>query len=135
MIRKHILVPDRVRRPPKTGFSWLDRRFFREHAERLTHDAIFLYLFLCAVSDKHGLSYYSDTGLGSRLRMGEASVVDARDELLRHDLIAYQAPLYQVLELRSSPARQPARSRGAGDAESIASIFRALGQAGRDQRG
>ena len=36
MIHKHILVPDRVRRPPADGWSWIDRRFLREHAPRLS---------------------------------------------------------------------------------------------------
>ena len=54
MIHKHILVPDRVRRPPPDGWSWIDRRFLREHAPRLSHEAIILYFFLAAVSDKDG---------------------------------------------------------------------------------
>jgi hypothetical protein len=31
MTRKPILVPSRLRRPPATGWSWVDRRFVREH--------------------------------------------------------------------------------------------------------
>ena len=60
MIKKHILAPDRVRRPPQSGFSWIDRRFLREFSSRLSHDAVLLYFFLTAVSDKHGLSFYRD---------------------------------------------------------------------------
>ena len=56
MIEKHLLVADRVRRPPREGFSWVDRRFLRDFASRLSGDAVFLYFFLAAVSDKHGLS-------------------------------------------------------------------------------
>ena len=41
MIEKHLLVPDRVRRPPAEGFSWIDRRFLREFASRLSGDACF----------------------------------------------------------------------------------------------
>ena len=63
MIKKKLLVPDRVRRPPKEGFSWIDRRFLREHAAKLTGDAVMLYFFLAAVSDQHGLSFYSDRRL------------------------------------------------------------------------
>lgn len=33
MIKKRILVPERLRRPPATGWSWIDRRFLREHGE------------------------------------------------------------------------------------------------------
>ena len=99
MIEKHVLVADRVRRPPREGFSWVDRRFVRDFASRLSGDAVFLYFFLAAVSDKHGLSFYGDATLAVRLRMREQAVVEARDELVVHDLVAYQAPLVQVLSL------------------------------------
>ena len=35
MIQKQLLVPDRVRRPPREGWSWIDRRFLKQHALRL----------------------------------------------------------------------------------------------------
>lgn len=99
MIHKQILVPQRVRRPPKDGWSWIDRRFVREHASRLSHEAILLYFFLAAVSDKDGLSFYGDASIAVRLRMSETVVVRARDELVAADLLAYRAPLAQVLSL------------------------------------
>ncbi|HLE36286.1 MAG TPA: hypothetical protein VI699_03995 [Candidatus Acidoferrales bacterium] len=99
MIAKQVLVPDRVRRPPTTGWSWIDRRFLRERAPRLRHEAIVLYFFLAAVSDKDGLSFYSDASIAVRLRMTETAVVAARDELVAEDLVAYRAPLVQVLSL------------------------------------
>ncbi len=99
MIEKRLLVVDRVRRPPHEGFSWVDRRFLRDFASRLSGDAVFLYFFLAAVSDKHGLSFYGDATLAVRLRMREEAVVAARDDLVVHDLVAYQAPLVQVLSL------------------------------------
>lgn len=99
MIEKHILVADRVRRPPREGFSWIDRRFLRDFASRLSGDAVVLYFFLAAVSDKHGLSFYGDATIAVRLRMREEVVVAARDELVAYDLVAYQAPLTQVLSL------------------------------------
>lgn len=110
MIPKPILVPDRVRRPPREGWSWIDRRFLREHAPRLSHEAIVLYFFLAAVSDKDGLSFYGDASIALRLRLSEAAVVAARDELVAADLLAYRAPLAQVLSL--SPARVQRRDGG-----------------------
>ena len=103
MIKKRLLAADRVRQPPREGFSWVDRRFLREYAERLTGDAVALYFFLTAVSDKHGLSFYSDASIAARLRMREQAVVAAREALLTQDLVAYQHPLTQVLSL--PPAR------------------------------
>ena len=60
MIEKHLLVIDRVRRPPAEGFSWVDRRFLRDFASCLSGDAVFLYFFLAAVSDRQGLSFYNN---------------------------------------------------------------------------
>jgi len=122
MIHKHILVPDRVRRPPREGFSWVDRRFLHEFAAKLSHDAIVLYFFLSAVSDKHGLSYYRDTSIGMRLRLSEKAVRAARDELIAHDLVAYQAPLTQVLSL---PRAEPVQR---GGLHTLRDIFQELGR-------
>jgi hypothetical protein len=99
MIAKQVLIPSRVRRPPTDGWSWIDRRFVREFAPRLTHEAILLYFFLAAVSDQNGLSFYREATIALRLRISEAAVVAARDELVAEDLVAYRAPLVQVLAL------------------------------------
>jgi len=101
MIEKRILVPERLRRPPATGWSWVDRRFLREHGDYLSREAILLYLFFAAVSDRHGLSFYSDSALTSRLRLSQPALDKARVELLERDLIAHQLPLVQVLSLPS----------------------------------
>jgi len=99
MIQKKLLVTDRVRCPPREGFSWIDRRFLQQYAAQLTGDAVLLYFFLAAVSDKQGLSFYSDASIAARLRMREESIVAAREELVIHDLAAHQPPLTQVLSL------------------------------------
>jgi hypothetical protein len=104
-----ILVPERLRRPPATGWSWVDRRFVREYAAQLSRDAVSLYLFLAAVADKHGLSFYADATLAVLLRMSLPASIEARDELLTHDLIAREARFTQVpslpppLQRRSGP--------------------------------
>jgi hypothetical protein len=120
MIEKRILAPERVRTPPRQGFSWIDRRFLREFASRLSHEAIVLYFFLAAVSDKHGLSFYRDTSIAVSLRLREESVVRGRDELIRNDLVAYQPPLTQVLSLP-----QPGRVERAGH-HGLVELFRQL---------
>jgi hypothetical protein len=103
-----ILVPQRLRRPPATGWSWVDRRFVREHAARLSRDAVLLYFFLAAVADKHGLSFYADVTLAAVLRMPLPALVEARDELLAHDLIAHEARFTQVLSLPALARRRSA---------------------------
>lgn len=122
MTTKRLLLPGRVRRPPSSGFSWVDRRFLREHAAGLSKDALLLYLFLAAVSDKNGLSFWGDARTATCLRMTEAAVASARDELVRRDLVAYSVPLTQVLALP-----EPRVERAGGEAESLGDILRRLG--------
>ena len=88
MTQKPILVPSRLRRPPTTGWSWVDRRFVREHMAYLSREAVLLYFFLSAVADKHGLSFYGDGTLVVQFRMTLPTLVEARDELLARDVIA-----------------------------------------------
>src|ERR1700730_7383755 len=106
MIQKRILVAQRLRRPPATGWSWVDRRFLREHAERLSREAVSLYFFLTAVADQNGLSVYGDGTLATLLRMPLTDLVQARDELLARDLIAHETRLTQVLSLPSPGPRR-----------------------------
>jgi hypothetical protein len=101
---KRILVPTRLRRPPATGWSWMDRLFVREHMAHLSCEAVLLYFFLAAVADKHGLSFYGDGTLATLLRMTLPDLIQAREELLAHDLIAHEVRLTQVLSLL--PPRQ-----------------------------
>ena len=121
MIHKQVLVPGRVRRPPTEGWSWIDRRFLREQAPRLSHEAIVLYFFLAAVSDKDGLSFYGDASIALRLRMEETIVVAARDELVAADLVAYRAPLAQVLSLPAATLQ-----RRGGSLVAFGEILRSL---------
>ena len=107
-----ILVPARLRRPPQTGWSWVDRRFLREHAAHLSRDAVLLYFFLCAVADKHGLSFYGDGTMSALVRISLPALMAARDELLSRDLIAHETRYTQVLALPSQGQRR--REPGGG---------------------
>jgi hypothetical protein len=118
--RKQLLVPERRRRLPKEGWAWIERRFLREFADSLERNSLLLYFFLAAVSDKDGLSYYSDPAIATRLRMEESAVAHAREELQRRDLISYDRPFYQVMSL-------PERIRRSGSGPTlIADIMREL---------
>jgi len=106
MTIKRVLVHERVRRIP-AQFSWLDQRLVRDrHIERCDAASCALYLFLVAVADAQGLSYYSEASIARRLSMETARLGQARADLMRLGLIAYAAPLYQVLALD-----EPAPSR------------------------
>lgn len=121
------LDPSRRRRPPRTGFGWIDRRFFREgFAAELSPDAMLLYAFLCTVADSRGHSWYGDPRVGQLLRMPPARIQVARDQLRHADLVRYERPTYQVLSLPSAPIPLPApRQRRPDDnPPSIGSLIR-----------
>lgn len=115
MIEKRILAADRVRRPPRSGFSWIDRRFLREHAPHLSRDAMLVYFFLTAVSDRDGLSYWRDVSTAAQIKTATGPLVRAREELVGRDLVAFESPLTQVLSLpersQAKPERGPAPTR------------------------
>lgn len=106
MPRKRVLRLDRLRRVPPQ-FSWIDQRLIRErHIECCNAQALALYLVLVTVADAQGVSYYGEASLARLLSMPTASVLQARADLIRLDLIAYERPLYQVLSLdRPAAAR------------------------------
>jgi len=112
---KRVLRPQRLRQVP-AQFSWVDQALVRGHfIDRCEARAAALYLFLVTVADAQGLSYYGEATLGARLHLSPEALVAARAQLIDLDLIAYQAPLYQVLALPGTRPRLPAQAR-VGDA-------------------
>ena len=100
-------------------------RFLREHGDQLSREALLLCLFLAAVADRHGLSFYSDTTLSLRLRLTLPVLAQAREELLERDLLASQLPLVQVLSLPAPGVRRRAEP-GQGLLK-LGDLFRQLG--------
>ena len=99
MTHKRLLRPERQRQIPP-HFSWVDHRLIRQYRLRdCDHCAWALYLFLVSVGDAQGLSYYSDASLARALKVDMPGLSAARRQLIGADLIAYQKPLYQVLDL------------------------------------
>jgi hypothetical protein len=99
MMKKVPILPDRIRRVPR-HFSWIDHRLVRDrYIDGCSHTASALYLFLVTVGDAKGLSYYADATISQRLSMDQTALNEARNNLIRIGLIAWQKPLYQVLAL------------------------------------
>ena len=106
-IKKVPIDPDRIRSIPPGGFSWIDRRFVREgFVKPLDRDAVLLYLFLIAVSDAQGISFYGDAALGKLLKIPMEDLKRARSQLIGQELILYQYPLYQLLPLPPQSKRK-----------------------------
>lgn len=108
MKEKRIPRPERLRRVPPQ-FSWIDHRLVRENRLRgCGAEALALYLFLATVADAEGLSYYGEAAIGRHLGFTADQVRSARARLVRKDLIAYDAPFYQVLGLDApTPSSDP----------------------------
>lgn len=108
---KRVLRPEALRRIPRQ-FSWIDPRLVSDqHIERCDEAALAVYLFLVTVADAQGLSYYGDAKLAKSLSMPAARFEKARADLIRLNLIAYAAPLYQVLALDPPSPRREAGTR------------------------
>jgi len=102
MIRKKVLVQDRIRHTGKS-FCFIPHRFLTDgFLQSLTRHELALYLFLVLASDKHGLSYYGDKSICSRLSLKEQDYLFARSCLIHKDLIVYDGTLFQVLSLPPS---------------------------------
>lgn len=134
MKTKHLLCPPRLRRVPHQ-FSWIDQRLVREgHIARCGGaQALALYLLLVTVADSQGLSYYSDKTAARLLSLSQSELQQARNNLLAAGLIAYQAPLYQVLSLEPTLSAEPSAPR-TGQTLPISAILRQILESGGQQQ-
>ena len=119
-MQKHPLDLKRLRRVP-TQFSWVDHRLVRGRLLSGTStDAWALYLFLVSVADEQGLSYYSSGSICEHLGIDSQQLSRARAELLACDLIAWEAPLYQVLDLSNACSRRSPVSTASASRDHVA---------------
>lgn len=103
MLGKKILDPTRVRKI-QGSFSWVDHRLITGgFLADLSSVEILLYLFLVAVSDRFGISFYHQDKIASLLKIDLASLGKAREGLIQRSLLAYEPPLYQILSLPARP--------------------------------
>jgi len=103
MWERKILDPTRVRKI-QGSFSWIDHRLITGgFLSDLSSIEILLYLFLVAVSDRNGLSFYHQDKIASVLKIDLVSLGKAREGLVQRSLLAYEPPLYQILSLPARP--------------------------------
>jgi len=111
MIEKKLLQPNRVRRIDG-GFSFIPHRFLTDgFLASLTQKEILLYFFLILASDRYGLSFYAYDAICAFLQISLDQYIEARDRLIRKDLIAFDGTLFQVLDLPKQPEEDPVISQ------------------------
>lgn len=100
---KWLIERERIRKIDGS-FSWIDHRFISDRfIHDLSREEILIYLFLVAVSDRHGLSFYHDDRICTLLKIDLAALGDARQRLIERSLLAWRSPVYQVLSLPPQP--------------------------------
>ena len=106
MLKKKVLNPDRIRRIGG-GFSFIPHRFLLEgFLASLNQQELLLYLFLILASDRNGLSFYSYDAICTLLQITVDEYIEARDDLIKRDLIAFDGTLFQVLDLPEKPTQK-----------------------------
>ena len=105
--KKNIIDRRRIRKITGT-FSWTDHRLITGgFLDDLPAEAILLYFFLTAVSDRYGVSFYHDDRICHILKIDLHNLGQVKVDLINRGLIAYRYPVYQVLALPEKPITPP----------------------------
>lgn len=96
-MRAEPLEPRRVRHP-RGAYGWVDLRVVTEgHLRGLGPEAALVYLFLCTVGNRAGISFWSRARMSQMLHFTPAEIDDALARLIAADLIAANDRIVQVL--------------------------------------
>ncbi len=102
--RREPIRPDRVRCIGGHSFAFLPHRFLRDgFLPSLTPAELRLYVFLVLAADRTGVSFYSHQRIRCAVEMSIDDYLEARQGLLRKDLIAADGVRVQVLSLPPKP--------------------------------
>jgi hypothetical protein len=105
MIKKKVLNDNRIRRT-NGGFSFIPHRFLNDgFLAALDQHQLLLYFFLVLASDRYGLSYYAYDSICTATRLTVEQYIEARNSLIKKDLVAFDGTLFQVLELPAKPPK------------------------------
>jgi hypothetical protein len=108
--------PDRVRGIGDQGFAFIPNRFLRDgFFVSLTPDEQRLYLLLVLAGDRQGLSFYHYDSLSSLLEMPLDDYIEARNGLIKKDLVAHDGTRFQVLSLPHCPVPRTVPSEAASE--------------------
>lgn len=126
VIRKKILVPDRIRKI-KGSFGFIPHLFLTDgFLVALNQHELLLYMFLVLAADRYGLSFYSCSSICSLLGLDLDQYRKAKDGLIKKDLLAFDGTIYQLLSLPTplnAYQRQRPRSARQKGLMPIAQVF------------
>ena len=136
MIEKSVIIAER-RRTLAPPFAWVDRRFlFDGYMSHLSQKENLFYFFLVLAADRDGLSFYSYDRICQRLKLTVDDYIEARDRLIKKQLIAFDGCQFQVLSLprreiikiarpteMAEPVKGPAPDGAKNDAHALCEIF------------
>ncbi len=98
-----ILDQTRIRQN-HNGFGFIPHRFLRDgFLSSLDRSETTLYLFYVLAANRHGVSFYSDRRICDLLGFSDKQLRLTRDGLIDKDLICYEEPVCQILELPHQP--------------------------------
>jgi len=96
-VRDEPLEPRRIRHP-RGAYGWVDLRIVTEgHLRGLGPEAALVYLFLCTVGNRAGISFWGRPRIAQLLHLTPAEIDDALARLIAADLIAANNRIVQVL--------------------------------------
>lgn len=126
MIKKRILNTQRIRRI-HGGFSFIPHRFLTDgFVSALDPDQLLLYFFLVIAGDRNGLSFYSYDSICNLLQMSVDQYIQARDALIKNDLIAFDGTIFQVLKLPETAPASKSKSRPSALEQLIKKTFKGV---------
>jgi hypothetical protein len=107
-MRVEPLEPRRIRYP-KGAYGWVELRMVTEgHLQALDPSCALVYLFLCTVGNREGISFWSRSRTACTLNLSLETVDTALRTLAEADLIAATARVVQVLPVPVRGASQAA---------------------------
>lgn len=110
-MRVEPLEPRRIRYP-KGAYGWVDLRMVTEgHLQALDPGSALVYLFLCTVGNREGISFWSRSRMTRTLNLSLATVDAALRTLAGADLIAATERIVQVLPVPVRGANHTAAPR------------------------
>ena len=102
-VKKELLVPERLRKI-EGGFGFIPTRFLTGgFFLSLSQYEKLIYFFLVLVSDRQGLSYYSQDKIFTLLELSIDDYIEARNGLIQKSLIAFNGLMFQLLSLPDKP--------------------------------